>query len=122
MLRVALTRAPSVCAEPGCAAIPVAKGRCREHARWPARNPARAIEGTRPNATVPGSHACSADAAPAAADRSRPAAVSSTTSTVIRPTTRPRTSSCGTRRATRTAAACTITNVRRSTPARKQSA
>jgi hypothetical protein len=35
-------RAPSTCATPGCAGIPIAKGRCRKHLVWPRRNPARA--------------------------------------------------------------------------------
>jgi hypothetical protein len=35
-------RAPGTCAEPGCAGIPVAKGRCRAHLVWPKRNPDRA--------------------------------------------------------------------------------
>jgi HNH endonuclease len=39
---VALTRAPGTCAEPGCAGVPVAKGRCRAHLTWPQRNPERA--------------------------------------------------------------------------------
>jgi hypothetical protein len=40
--RVALTRAPGTCAEPGCAGVPIAKGRCRQHLVWPKRNPDRA--------------------------------------------------------------------------------
>jgi hypothetical protein len=39
---MALTRAPGTCAEPGCAGVPVAKGRCRRHLRWPPHNPNRA--------------------------------------------------------------------------------
>jgi hypothetical protein len=39
---MALTRAPGTCATPGCAGVPVAKGRCREHLVWPKRNPDRA--------------------------------------------------------------------------------
>ena len=40
-----LTRAPGTCAEPGCAGVPVAKGRCRAHLIWPKRNPARRLDG-----------------------------------------------------------------------------
>jgi hypothetical protein len=42
---MALTRAPGVCLEPGCAGVPVYRGRCKQHARWPPRNPARGLDG-----------------------------------------------------------------------------
>ena len=103
---VALTRAPGTCGEPGCAGVPVHRGRCREHARWPPRNsarmdghttkrhraPARA-RATRPMRPMPG--------------RSPPAPASSTIATGTRATISPRTSSSCTPRATRAAADCT---------------
>jgi hypothetical protein len=42
---VVLTRAPGTCAEPGCAGIPIHRGRCKQHVRWPARNPGRGLDG-----------------------------------------------------------------------------
>ena len=40
-----MRRAPGTCAVPGCVGIPVNRGRCKEHTRWPARNPARTMDG-----------------------------------------------------------------------------
>ena len=45
ILQVGLTRAPGTCGQPGCFGVPVFNGRCREHARWPWRNPARGLDG-----------------------------------------------------------------------------
>jgi hypothetical protein len=35
-------RALGSCSTPGCAGVPIAKGKCREHLVWPKRNPDRA--------------------------------------------------------------------------------
>jgi hypothetical protein len=43
--RMALTRAPGTCATPGCTGVPIYRGRCKEHARWPPRHPARTMDG-----------------------------------------------------------------------------